>query len=202
MKQSAVATILALTSIALLPGLAGASTQIGQTSASPEEQCPPDLAIYGTCPKKGQLQTQTPALVGVSGLAFSNTTFAAENSGPPATNACKNTARGTKVSFTLNVAATVRFTVTQSLKGRKVKHGKKTVCAKPTKQNRKKKSCTRIVTLKGSFSRSGVAGLNSFHFTGRLNGRKLKPGRYRLVATPRAGAKKGKPTSSGFRIVR
>jgi hypothetical protein len=33
-------------------------------------------------------------------------------------------------------------------------------------------------------------------------GRKLKPGRYRLVATPTAGGIKGKATSSGFRIVR
>jgi hypothetical protein len=58
------------------------------------------------------------------------------------------------------------------------------------------------VTLKGSFTRTGVAGKNSFHFTGRLAGRKLKPGRYRLVATPTAAGQKGKPTASGFRIVR
>ncbi len=58
------------------------------------------------------------------------------------------------------------------------------------------------MTLKGSFSRNGVAGRNSFHFTGRLNGRKLKPGRYRLVATPSVGGRKGKPTSTSFRIVR
>jgi hypothetical protein len=192
MKRSTLATILALTSIALLPGLASAATQ---------DQCPPDLAIYGTCPKT-QTQTQTPALVGVSGLAFSNTTFAAENSGPPATNARKKTARGTKVSFTLNEAATVRFTITRRAGGRKVKRGKKTVCVKPTKKNRKHRRCTSVVRLKGSFSRNGVAGLNSFHFTGRLRGRRLKPGRYRLVATPTAGGKTGKPTSRGFRIVR
>ena len=71
-----------------------------------------------------------------------------------------------------------------------------------TNKNRKGKRCTRVVTLKGSFSRTGVAGQNSFHFTGRLNGRKLKAGRYRLVATPTAGGKKGKPTSARFRIVR
>jgi hypothetical protein len=149
-----------------------------------------------------QQQITVPALATVSGLAFSNTTFAAESSGPSATNARKKAHRGTQVSFRLNVAASVRFTVTQRLKGRKVKHGKKTVCAKPTKKNRKRKSCTRVVTLKGSFTRIGGAGKNSFHFTGRLNGRKLKPGNYRLVATPTAGGKTGKSTSSGFRIVR
>jgi hypothetical protein len=144
----------------------------------------------------------TPPLAAVSGLAFSNTTFAAEGSGPPATNARKKAPRGTKVSFKLNEAANVRFTVTQRTKGRKVKRGKKTICVKPTKKNRKRKRCTRTVTLKGSFSRTGVAGKNSFHFTGRLNGRKLKPGRYRLVATPTAGGKKGKSISTSFRIVR
>jgi hypothetical protein len=142
-------------------------------------------------------------LAALSGLAFSHKTFAAENSGPPATNAKrKNPPRGTRVSFRLNEAATVRFSVTRRARGRKVKRGKKTVCVKPTKNNRKKKRCTRTVTLKGSFSRNGVAGNNSFHFTGRLNGRKLRPGRYRFVATPSADGNNGKPTSSRFRIVR
>src|SRR4051812_13371442 len=119
MKGSAVATILALTSIGLVPGLASAAT---------EDQCPPDLAIYGTCPQGGQIQT--PALAAVSGLALSNKTFAAEGSGPPARNAKTKAPHGTKVSFELNEAATVRFTVTQRLRGRKVKRGKKTVCVK------------------------------------------------------------------------
>jgi hypothetical protein len=143
-----------------------------------------------------------PALAAVSGLAFSSTTFAAESSGPSARTVRKRAPRGTRVSYTLNQAATVRFTVTRRAKGRKVKRGKKTVCVKPTRKNRKRKRCTRVVTLKGSFSRNGIAGKNSFHFTGRLRGRKLKPGRYRLVATPTAGGNKGKRTSKGFRIVR
>jgi hypothetical protein len=146
-------------------------------------------------------QTTAP-LAAVSGLAFSNKTFAAEASGPSAYVVRKKAPRGTKVSFKLNEAAKVRFTVTQRVKGRKVKKGKKTACVKPTRKNRKKKSCTRVVTLKGRFTRTGAAGKNSFHFTGRLNRRKLKPGRYRLVATPTAGGKRGKPTSSRFRIVR
>jgi hypothetical protein len=92
--------------------------------------------------------------------------------------------------------------VTHRVKGRRVKHGNKLVCAKPTVTNRKKRRCTRVATLKGSFSRAGVAGKNSFHFTGRLRGKQLKPGRYQLVATPTAGGNKGNSVSSGFRIVR
>jgi hypothetical protein len=161
---------------------------------------------FAQCHRGGQrLPTQTnnsPALAVLSGLAFSPAAFAAQNSGRPATNARRKAPPGTKVSFRLNEAATVSFTVTRRATGRKVKRGKKTVCVNPTKKNRKRKRCTRTVTLKGSFSRTGVAGKNSFHFTGRLNGRKLKPGRYRLVATPTAGGKKGKPISTSFRIVR
>jgi hypothetical protein len=143
-------------------------------------------------------QPQVPAAV--SQLAFSSSTFAAEARGASADSA--NSARGSKVSFTLNQPATVRFTVTQRTKGHKVKRGKKTACVKPTRKNRTGKRCTRTVTLKGSFTRDGVLGANSFHFTGRLRGRKLKPGRYRLVSTPSVGGTKGVPTSAGFRIVR
>jgi hypothetical protein len=162
---------------------------------------PPSVTITYTVGASGN-GGSSPSAAAVSGLTFSNATFAAQGSGPPATNARKKAARGTKVSFRLNEAAKVRFTVTQRVKGRKVKRGKKTVCVKPTHKNRKRKRCTRVVTLKGSFTRIGAAGKNSFHFTGRLNGRKLKPGRYRLVATPTVGGTKGKPTSSAFRIVR
>jgi hypothetical protein len=152
----------------------------------------------------GGLGNQGPGGSGsvASALSLDNTTFAAESSGPSATDARKKAPRGTKVTFKLNAAASVRFTVTRRAKGRKVKRGKKRVCAKPTRKNRKRKRCTRVVTLKGSFSRNGIAGTNSFHFTGRLRGRKLKPGRYRLVATPAVGGVKGQTTSSGFRVVR
>jgi hypothetical protein len=138
----------------------------------------------------------TPLLPAASGLAFSNKAFRAESSGPSATR--KKAPRGTRVSFNLNEAASVRFTVTRRAKGRK--SGRK--CVKRTRKNRKRKRCTRTVTLKGGFTRNGAAGTNSFHFTGRLRGRKLKPGRYRLVATPSAGGTKGKSISRSFRIVR
>ena len=148
-------------------------------------------------------QTNPLPVPAVSSLAFSSSTFRAESRGPSARSARKKKRpRGTKVSFRLNEAATVRFTVTRRAKGRKVKRGKKTRCVRPTRKNRKGKRCTRVVTLKGSFTRNGIAGKNSFHFTGRLRGRKLKPGRYRLVATATAGGIKGKPKSKSFRIVR
>jgi hypothetical protein len=142
-----------------------------------------------------------PALASVSGLGASPNVFAAASSGPSAT-LTKRRPVGTTVSYTLNEAASVKFTIKRRAKGRRVKRGKRKVCVKPTRKNRKKHRCSRFVRVKGSFSLNGVAGKNSFHFTGRLSGRKLSPGRYKLVATPTAAGKAGRPISTGFRIVR
>ena len=106
--------------------------------------------------------------------------FPAAPSGPSAQAA---RAFGTKVTFTLDQAASVRFTVQQPQHGRKGKHGK------------------RFVTLKGSFTVAGLAGTNTFHFTGRLNGKRLAPGKYRLVATPKANGEIGKKATAGFTII-
>jgi hypothetical protein len=105
---------------------------------------------------------------------------------------------GAKVTYTLNQAADVRFTVVQRQPGRKTKSGH---CAKPMTANSSARRCKRRVTLPGSFTRAGSAGANSFRFTGRLKGRKLKPGMYQLVATPRTGAKTGRAVSASFRII-
>lgn len=84
---------------------------------------------------------------------------------------------GTRVSYTLNVAATVRFTIERAGRGRFVRVG-------------------------GSFSRSRAAGADRFTFTGRVARRALKPGRYRLVATPTAKGRTGAPIRALFGIVR
>ena len=58
------------------------------------------------------------------------------------------------------------------------------------------------MTARGSFTRIRPAGADRFAFTGRLAGRALAPGRYRLVATPSAGGRHGGPARAGLRIVR
>jgi hypothetical protein len=93
----------------------------------------------------------------------------------------------------------VRFTVVQPEPGRKARGGR---CVKPTRANRKARKCTRLVTLTGSFTRGGKAGANSFRFTGRLAGHRLKPGKYQLVATPSAGGRTGRAASASFRIIK
>ena len=75
---------------------------------------------------------------------ISPSAFPAKPSGPSVLAAKKpKRSYGAKVTYTLNVAASVRFTVQRPSNGRKVKHGKKTTCDRPTKKNRKKKKCTR-----------------------------------------------------------
>jgi hypothetical protein len=70
---------------------------------------------------------------------------------------------GAKVSYRLNRAATVVFSV-QRRKGR------------------------RFTTVRGSFKQAARAGANALRFSGRLAGKRLPRGRYRLVAKPRGGA--------------
>jgi hypothetical protein len=124
--------------------------------------------------------------------------FAAAKSGPTVTTAKAQkhkTPPGTKVSYTLNEAASIKFTVTESEPGRRSHAG---TCVKQTGSNSHAKRCTRTIT-KGSFARSGNAGSNRFHFSGRLGGHALFKGRYTLTATPTAEALAGRPKSATFR---
>lgn len=92
-------------------------------------------------------------------LQASPSTFAAANIGGAILSRVKRKAPvGTTVSYDLSVAATVSFTVERRIKGRKV--GKK--CRKRTRANRRRKPCTLIKAVKGSFSHPGAAGQNRF----------------------------------------
>ncbi len=142
------------------------------------------------------------ATAAASDLVVSPKAFAAAAGGPSALAARKKRKAGAKVNYTLNVAASVNFTVRRSLLGRRKGKGNKARCVAKTKRNARARRCTRIVTLKAGFSQQGKAGTNSFRFTGRLGNRKLKPGRYVLVATPSTGGKAGNPITAPFRIVR
>jgi hypothetical protein len=100
---------------------------------------------------------------------------------------------GTTVSYSLSAAATVTFSVERRLPGRKV--GKR--CVKQTRANRTKKKCARFKPVKGSFTHSGQAGQNRFKFSGRIAGKGLGPGRYRLVGKTGSASK-----TASFRIVK
>jgi hypothetical protein len=59
------------------------------------------------------------------------------------------------------------------------------------------------VRVRGSLARQGAAGTNVFRFSGRIGGRRLRPGAYRLVAVARdSSGAASKPARARFRIAR
>jgi len=138
-----------------------------------------------------------PVLTKIGSERLAPSTFPAAPSGPSALSAKRR--YGTKVTYTLNQAASVRFTVTQARSGRRASRRR---CVAPTRRNRTARRCTRVVTLTGSFTRNGNAGTNTFRFTGRIGGKRLTPGSYKLVATPRANGLTGGPVSVTFHVIK
>jgi hypothetical protein len=135
----------------------------------------------------------------ISSFSLSRTKFRAASSGGSVARHRKRPPVGTKVSFSLSEAASVKFTVQRKTKGRKV-NGK---CKTKTHKNRKKKSCTLYKSVRGSFTASGKAGKNTFTFRGRIGGKALRPGTYRLSGTATDPAKNASvPKLKGFKIVR
>lgn len=167
-----------------------------------QDGCPTQASAQGPCPP-GQEDRTSPAL---TGLALSPSIFRAAARGPSLSQA-RGAQRprpvrpiGTRLRWRLSETATVTFRVQRAAKGRRV-GGR---CVRQTRRNRARRRCTRYVTLRGSFSHTGGAGANSARFSGRLRGRKLRPGRYRLLAEARdpAGNRTRRPATRRFRIVR
>jgi hypothetical protein len=134
----------------------------------------------------------------VQKLRFQRRVFAAFASGPSVVASArrKKTPKGSRVSYTLAEDATVTFRVERASKGRR--KGKK--CVAKRKRGRR---CTIYRRVKGSFTHAGKTGSNSFKFSGRVRGKKLRAARYRLVAvaTDTAG-NRGKAVRRSFRIKR
>jgi hypothetical protein len=134
----------------------------------------------------------TPVEPRLESLKLRPRSFATVNAGGAVLSKARKAPVGTTVSYTLSAAASPSFTVERKGIGRKV--GK--ACKKQTPGNRERKPCPIFKPLKGSFSHTGVAGGNSFTFTGRPGGKALKPGTYRLVARSGSSSRR-----TGFTIV-
>jgi hypothetical protein len=137
-------------------------------------------------PAPGPLGPATPvrdnvAAVFTRGLTLAPRVFRAASTGG---SVARTATGGTLVAYSLSEAASLAFTVERAAPGRRTNGG----CKAPTARNRKGKKCVRFVP-KGIFTHTGVAGANSFRFTGRAGGKKLAPGSHRLtaVATDAAG---------------
>jgi hypothetical protein len=166
-------------------GNGSAIGDVGAFEYQPPPVCPPP----GPGPGPGPGPAVPPVL---SALKVAPTKFRAAGSGPSAVAAAR-TPVGALVSYRLSIPALVKFTVKRPTTGRRAANGK---CAKAKRSNRKRRHCTRYVGVKGSFTRQSPAGPDRFRFSGRVGGKKLRPGRYRLYAKPGSGLR----VFSGFRI--
>jgi len=106
---------------------------------------------------------------------------------------------GTTFSFALNEQATITFTFTRSISGRRA--GRR--CVAQTHANARGKRCTRTVTA-GVLTFTGHSSTNKVAFQGRLSAsRRLAPGRYTLTITAANSAGKAVgPAPLSFTIAR
>src|SRR4051812_42979718 len=74
------------------------------------------------------------------------------------------TSRGSRVAYTLSEPGSARFNVERAVRERNCR-----------------RRCTRYIRMRGSFIRPSQGGRNSFRFSGRLRGRRLRTGSYRLA---------------------
>jgi hypothetical protein len=107
--------------------------------------------------------------------------------------------KGAHVRYAVSENAQVRFTVRRARVGRRVRGE----CRRRTAANRRARRCTRYVRLRGHMVLEAVQGQNRFGFRGRWRGKRLRPGRYKLIATAiDASGIPGKAKVARFRIVR
>lgn len=151
----------------------------------------PDIGAFEFVP--AAVQQLAPGQI--QSLALRPTTFRAGNvSGAIASRRRKPAAAlGTTVSYSLSAAASADFMLQKLAPGRRV--GKK--CAKQTPQNKGHGKCVLVKPVAGSFSQAGVAGQNRFKFSGRIAGKSLAPGSYRLL-----GSAGGQTRTANFKIVK
>ena len=100
-----------------------------------------------------------PPMPALQSLTIKPNAFVAAASGGPI--AVRKVAGGTKVSYTLSAAATVKFVVEKAI---------------PSKRGW-------FRSLKPTFTHSGQTGANGFRLSGRIKGKALGPGRYRLTGS-------------------
>ena len=135
-----------------------------------------------------------PVTSAITALTLAPSSFSAAPKGATLSKAGKKK-YGTKISYRDSQAATTTFTVLLPVPGRMQGHS----CKKPGKANKHGRHCTLYKAL-GSFTHSDTAGANSLHFSGRLHGRKLAKGSYRLQAVPHNAAGNGAMVNKDFTI--
>ena len=141
----------------------------------------------------GDPPTVAPVL---DGLAASPARFrAARSGGILATTTKRGT--GTRLTWSASSASMTTFEVLAARPGRKAAGS--CVAPRPRRTVPKARRCTRWVAL-GSTVHEDLQGRNAIRLTGRVNGRRLAPGAYRLEATPSLDDAEGRTVRIGFSI--
>lgn len=119
--------------------------------------------------------------------------------------------RGTSVAYALSEAARVRVVVERCAKYAKPKgkrRAKRALADAAASGGKRKPAvesgrCLRFAAMGGAQTRSGKAGANGFRFNGKVAGRALRPGAYRLALTPTdAAGARGRTVRAPFTIAR
>jgi hypothetical protein len=175
------------------PGSPTIDAGIAEAAMSPLDLAGNPRAL-GSAPDIGAFEfvPPSPAAAALIALSVSPKSFRPRASGAAIVSKAKAKRGGATVRYELTGADAVEFTVERKLPGRRI-GGK---CRKQTAANRGKKKCVRYRALKGGFTDQGVAGPNAFRFSGRVHGKALKPGKYRLVGHSGVSVKR-----AGFRII-
>jgi DNA-binding beta-propeller fold protein YncE len=163
-----------------------ASNQTGATAQS-------SAAFTVTATSPPPPVTPVVALPSLGRLSVSPHSLRAASSGASIT--AKKT--GATVSYTDSQASTTTLTVLKITKG--FTRNGRCVAKRPTGQKHAKR-CTLYRPI-GSFRHMDKAGSNRFHFSGRIRGKKLKPGAYRLKAIPTFAGRSGAAHTTGFQVV-
>jgi hypothetical protein len=104
---------------------------------------------------------------------------------------------GALLTFRLSKRVAVAFSIDRRRTGRR-QHGR---CRPASRSNRRGSRCTLWIAVKGSFRITANAALNRLRFTGRLGGKALAPGSYRLDVRARdATGSRSKLLRAGFVI--
>jgi Tol biopolymer transport system component len=102
------------------------------------------------------------------------------------------------VSYRLSIPARVTVTIYRELAGR-VSSAR---CVPATRTTKTGRRCVRLISVGGRLIRASAAGANRFTFNGVIGGRRIRPGSYRVIATPSVNGTAGNAQTSNFQILR
>jgi thermitase len=177
--------------------LAALPSQSAPPLPIPSAPPPPSVEARAAAqPPTGQPPVQSAAVI--SGLTISPRAFVAARRGPTISH--RVTSSGAWVSYSDSAPALIGFAVLALRPGVEGSGNRCATSAHPVGKTGGRR-CTRYVAV-GSFVNHDRAGRNGFRFSGRISGRELAPGQYRLQAVPAFAGRTGVARAVVFGIVR